>query len=311
MDVTEMLFSEYRDPSVSVNFQKVVRSSSTITNSFSFKVEKASDPICWKIADGKLLKIPHCGTGILFDSESYIIQWSLDLRSEDTLLQNEQVVYHWTGQVATKGASPLPPEIDENCPVERVVQWSEPFLFFQNFATSVFAFIGRDENFDKNSRHLMLIRGEVVEEIHLYEVPCKRRSMRSRASFLLILPSEKSFIYWHGAQTSSEHRKNVQGLQPEKVLKKWKPYWVGYKVEEIEEGLETLGFLSAVSRDESDNLPLERKIANFSPKLFYLNSITGTFLATEVDYALRSANVAPFPFLQSHLYTALQPGKIG
>ena len=46
----------------------------------------------------------------------------------------------------------------------------------------------------------------------------------------------------------------------------------------------------------------------FTPRLFELSSITQEFLATEVLHPCRSSDGMAFPFTQSDLYHASQPG---
>ena len=47
---------------------------------------------------------------------------------------------------------------------------------------------------------------------------------------------------------------------------------------------------------------------DFTPRLFELSSITQEFLATEVLHPCRSSDGMAFPFTQSDLYHASQPG---
>ena len=48
----------------------------------------------------------------------------------------------------------------------------------------------------------------------------------------------------------------------------------------------------------------------FTPRLFELSSVTQQFLATEVLHPCRSSEILAFPFLQSDLYQASQPGRV-
>jgi len=56
--------------------------------------------------------------------------------------------------------------------------------------------------------------------------------------------------------------------------------------------------------------PTDVKKYEFTPRLFELSSITQQFLATEVLHPCRSSDVLAFPFLQSDLYHASQPGEL-
>jgi len=48
----------------------------------------------------------------------------------------------------------------------------------------------------------------------------------------------------------------------------------------------------------------------FTPRMFELSSVTQQFLATEVLHPCRSSDTLVFPFLQSDLYQASQPGEL-
>ncbi|CAG9764903.1 unnamed protein product [Ceutorhynchus assimilis] len=302
MSIKDLILSKDTEPiTYFVNFYKITKPSSNITDESTCKILKTNDLIRWKIQGDELVKISSKNLGIFFDQESYIIQWLFDLKVDNTILK-ESLVYNWKGQSATKGYSPLPSEIEENCPVERIVQWSEPALFFHGFPGSLFTFSGQENAFNRNAPHLMFIRGEVSEEIHLYELPCLKQTLRSRATFLLIAPKHKLFLYWHGSKSIK-----VNIGKPHEDLIKWEESWADFSVQKLEEFKETSAFNDIV---EGADLGLQKPLlkSDFSPKLFYLNSITGRFLATKVEYPLRADNViAPFPFLQSHLYTAAQP----
>lgn len=55
-------------------------------------------------------------------------------------------------------------------------------------------------------------------------------------------------------------------------------------------------------------LCLETKRHDFTPRLFELSSTTGEFIAVEVVNMARNGETDAFPFLQSDLYSAVQPG---
>lgn len=307
INVKDLIKSNYTEPKFTVDFYQIVRPSySTDDDSCTNKIIKTNSTICWKIQDNELIKIEDNLKGIFFDSETYIVQWNFDLKVDKTLIQ-ETLMYYWKGQKAPKGFSPLPPEIEEHFPVERIVQWSEPALFFHAFKQSVVAFSGKEVDFNAQVPHLLLVRGELKEEIHLYEVPCEGGNLRSRAIFLLIVPEEKLVVYWFGRDTLLEYRNGiVEAIQPHKSLSKLCSEWGSFTVQTVVQGVKLAVFDDLVK--PSVNV-VENQTILPSPKLFYLNSITGDFLATEVEYPLRSSkSVAPFPFLQSHLYTATQPG---
>ncbi|KAL1500987.1 hypothetical protein ABEB36_006395 [Hypothenemus hampei] len=305
--VKQLLIPNYSEPTFAVNFYKIARpSAENVTDPFTNKIFKTNGLNCWKITDGNLQKFSKDKIEIFFDAECYLVQWQFDLKVDNTVFE-EMLVYYWKGLNANKGPSPLPPEIEDTCPVERVVQYSEPAIFFYTFPNRFVVFAGKENNFNSDAPHLLLIRGELEQEIHLYEVPCKRESLRTRAVFLLVLPREQRFIYWQGKHVDSEHKNRVlEIVQPHKILCRLQKNWTIFSTDQTLENKEPLYFKEAVVGEAHCELTLYNH--PYTPRLFYLNSITGTFLATEIEYPLRAKNhIAPYPFLQSHLYTATQP----
>ncbi|XP_050293048.1 supervillin-like [Anthonomus grandis grandis] len=300
INLKDLISPKYTEPTVFVNFYKITRPSATPQDSYTHTLLKTNNLTCWKIIKEQLMKV-NDPSGIFFDQESYIIQWIFDLKLDNTILE-ELLVYHWRGRNAVKGFSPLPPDIEEHCPVERIVQWSEPALFFHGFPQGVFVFSGESSGFNDKQPHLLMARGELPEELHFYEVPCEKRALRSRAVFVLIHPGVEKFIIWRGKSVGLEHSNEFL-----KTLQNWQKGWQTFSVETVKEGSENEVFLNTLKGELSEYCPIEL-MHQFSPKLFYLNSIGGQFEATPVEYPLRAEGVvAPFPFLQNHLYSAIQP----
>ena len=54
----------------------------------------------------------------------------------------------------------------------------------------------------------------------------------------------------------------------------------------------------------------DARLHDYIPRLFELNSTTGEFVASEVLYPARTNDPEAFPFLQSDIYSTLQPGTI-
>ena len=58
-------------------------------------------------------------------------------------------------------------------------------------------------------------------------------------------------------------------------------------------------------------ITLDKTEWEHTPRLFNLNSLSGTFNASEILNPVRSENaVSAFPFLQSDMYSVTQPGMI-
>ena len=52
----------------------------------------------------------------------------------------------------------------------------------------------------------------------------------------------------------------------------------------------------------------ETRLRDFTPRLFELTGTTGEFVASEVINTARSGDTEAFPFLQSDIYSVIQPG---
>lgn len=307
-DVKEMLKNSQEDPYFFIDYHNVGRGivgdGGDDKKQSYIKSTKALN--CWRIIDDKLQKVEIANQGILFDKETYILQWTMEYVENGTT-NEDTLYYYWKGSNASKGYSPLPPEIEkENPAVERICQWSEPALFFHMFSKYLIVFNGSHDKFNPNVKRLFMVRGELPSEIHLYELPCLKESLRSRGIFLLLNPSDSTVYYWYGAAVPSEHRH----LGSQIKLNARNEQWTNYKTVEITDGYDDNLILKLFEDETSSYIKFTASIS-FSPRLFYFNSITGDFLATEVEYPLRSKHhKAAFPFLQSHLYTADQPGML-
>ncbi|XP_018568723.1 supervillin-like [Anoplophora glabripennis] len=303
-NVKEMLKNFYEDPCFFVDFHNVGRGiigdGGGDKNQSYIKSTKALN--CWRIIGDELQKVEDTNHGILYDTETYILQWKFEYVADGTT-HEDTLFYYWKGKNASKGHSPLPPEIeDKNPAVERICQWSEPALFFHMFSKRLIVFNGTHDKFNPNLKRLFMVRGELPSEIHLYEVPCSKESLRSRGIFLLLNTSENMVYYWFGAAVPSEHQQIGSKIK----LNTRNEHWANYGTVEVKDGYDDL-FLKLLG-DQTSSYVRFSSSADFSPRLFYFSSITGNFLAIEVEYPLRSKrHKAAFPFLQSHLYTADQP----
>ncbi|XP_068908136.1 supervillin-like isoform X1 [Tenebrio molitor] len=260
---------------------------------------------CWRIVNESLEEVEDKTINNFYSSETYIIQWesitdSLRFNTDDILSKHENKIYfYWKGESAAKGFSPLPESIEKDTPpVERIVQWAEPPAFLQLFSGT---FIVHLENCNKlnNDPHLYIVRGEIENEIHLYEISLQKKNLRSRTSFVMYFPKEKSSIIWHGANSNSHCKDSIKTITG-KIF--------GSDFTVISESSENEKFLKSFPKNENDYFhSASSKIIDYTPRLFYFNKITGSFSVTEIECSHKSAYLTPFPFLQSHLYTAEQP----
>lgn len=175
----------------------------------------------------------------------------------------------------------------------------------------------RDEIEIVDSARMFILRGEVENEMYLMEVPLKMSSLRSRSSFVVINTETDQISIWHGCKSSKQKRKVIKDTV-EKMLKT-KPnelqlddYEEVLDVVEMEEGSETDAFFDALGNDRESYFSLLDCDDSFdyTIKLYKLSSVTGNFVSTEILCPHRSEHSSPYPFVQSELYSARQPGKL-
>lgn len=304
-DDTEGLSKQYYDdPSFFVDIYNVGRGFIRCANENNNRphITSTLELKMWRILEENL--IPINPAGIFYNSESYLIQWTFeyDVYSE---LKIGQVFFYWRGSTAKKGLSPLPENFDNDTSVVvRLVQWSEPAVFFHIFPKPIVVLDAKFDCFNPDSPHLFLIRGEQQNELHLIEVPFLKKNFRSRGVFLVVIPSKSSIFRWKGSKIAAELELTVKMLNFRDILMDYVKSWSNFQVLEVEEGDSSYFF----EGDDSEYFHVKVD-CNFSPKLYYLSTITGEFSAVEVEYPLRKENsVAAFPFLQSHLSTSDETG---
>lgn len=171
------------------------------------------------------------------------------------------------------------------------------------------------ENSEDTPR-LFIIRGEVENEIYLMEVPLKMSSLRSRSSFVIVNTENDQISIWHGTKSSKQKRKVIKDTVGK--IMKTKPaelYLQDYEedldIVEMEEGSESEDFFDALGNDRHSYVSLVDCDSKFdyTMRLFKLSSITGSFVSTELLCPHRSEHSSPYPFVQSELYSARQPGE--
>ena len=141
------------------------------------------------------------------------------------------------------------------------------------------------------------------------------RQLRSRGCFILLNEKSKLLHIWNGAR-ALPHNREVAKSFASKIQKELCKEFSLPSVLEIqneEEGSESHEFFKAIggsNRHLYVSLPSNKESqVQYSPRLFHLTSLLGTFTATEVASPCRNSKLTvPFPFQQSHLYGASQPG---
>lgn len=289
----------------------------------------------WHILEYEHFKLDPPSHGHFHEEDTYVIRWHYMVTqaglkglkgqsARHSLTGRERCAYFfWQGQDSTiteKGASALMTvELDEERgPQVRVVQGKEPPCFFNLFEGRTTIHRGKREvegSGTTGSWRLYMARQDLPGEACLKEVPCATASLRSRGSFLLLNVKTGILHVWHGAK-SATHTRQV-ALQSAKALEKSCPPEVGlhpkaYVIStEVQEGVEKSDFWAAMDTRERvyHSLLKDTKPQRHTARLFYMHSVVGEFVASEILNPTRNHDniCSPFPFLQSDLYRASQP----
>lgn len=287
---------------------------------------------CWKILENTYEVLTNNLIGHFYDSETYVIRWQFRVTSTGRELSGKPSKFNqtgrdrclyfcWLGSHATineKGAAALLTiELDsENARQIRVPQGHEQPVFFRLFSGKMVTHMGKsDNNSITTKRHRLYIsRGEIEEEASLIEVPCSMRSLRSRSSFIFIDTENGTVTVWHGCKSLNQTRKVTKNLAESLIKEKSSHFGLENSdcdmIKEIEEGEESDDFLEVLG-DKRLYMSLLLSSVEYknTPRLFHFSSVLGSFTATEILCPYRSSCTTPYPFLQSDLYTASQPGK--
>lgn len=273
-------------------------------------IVSSRDVLVWKVIEDNLEDKNR--TKVLFDGENYVIEWYYDYVLQDGGKINEaSFCFHWKGMNALKGFSPLPSERDVI--VDRIYQWGEPPIFFHIFPEKLIVLGGKEENFKPNIPHLFMLRGELINEIHLYEIQCAWKNFRSRAVFFIVAPDKKTVYMWVGSHVEPSFVTMVINLkQLITSVRNIHESWKDLQFLQVNEGQPDL--LKVLQKEILGECKdyfsmIDRDISSFTPRLFYLILNENEINPVEIQYPLGDQSVvSPFPFVQSHLYTAAQPG---
>lgn len=287
----------------------------------------------WRILENTYEQLKENSLGQFYDGDSYIYCWNFKqtvkgrelggLPSKRAPVGRDRCIFFcWQGihsSVNEKGtAACLTVELDkQSAPQVRVEQGSEPAAFLRLFDGNMVIHKGkRDEVEQSESPRMFIIRGEVESEIYLMEVPLKMSSLRSRSSFIIINTATDQISIWHGSKSSEQKRKVIKDAVDK--LMKTKPeelfldvYEEDLDIVEMEEGSESEDFFDDVGNDRDSYVSLLDcdDSYDYTIKLFKLSSVTGDFMSTEILCPHRSEHSSPYPFVQSELYSARQPGE--
>lgn len=296
-----------------------------------FKYETI-DLQCWRILDhANCESLDAQSLGQFYDHDTYIYNWRYQMTVMGRELNGQpskhaqvgkerSVFFYWQGANSSVSekctAAYLTVQLDkQNAPQVRIEQGNEPAAFLHLFKGSMVVHEGKRGQ-DKMDSRLFIIRGELENEGYLMEVPCSLNSLRSRSSFFLINTEESEMILWHGCKSMKQKRRVAKSIVDNLMNIKADDLFMGANVEggftEMQEGKETEEFFDFLGNGERDlYVSLLDNSTNFdyTIRMFYMTSTTGKFIAHEELCPHRSEYSSPYPFVQTKLYSASQPGK--
>lgn len=207
-------------------------------------------------------------------------------------------------------------ELDsESAPQIRVLQGFESTVFRRMFKGHMFVHMGKRST-EKEKYRLYVVTGEIQDEVSLTEVPCCAKQLRSRTSFILVNNGSKNIIIWHGCKSPEQTRKMAKEITNYILDKRPADFDLedseDINLVEVNEGEDNNEFISIlnVECDSYMSLLTSEQAFDYTLRLFHFSSLSGTFTATENMNLIRSKFVTPFPFQQSVLYSAHQPGEL-
>lgn len=277
----------------------------------------------WKVNEvsNSLDLTPESKTHHFYNSDNYIINatykiTTIQLNTENNTekedgSQMKEINFYWRGWHAPKEYSPLVAKQDSH--LKRVFQWAEIPAFLRIFNGKLIVHDGTIDSIQNKARHLYKLCGTVVEEAHFMEVSSEKKSLRSRASFLLISLDDYQIFIWHGSKTFNHNKKffeNILQVLCENASCIYNIRNGNFRITEVTEKQNDEIFLRYLSGTSEDYYIMADAsfVYQHSPRLFYLNSISGEFSASEIQYTLGNEHLNAFPILQDHLHTAVQPG---
>lgn len=289
----------------------------------------------WHVREFDYEEVPQESVGHFHEGDTYVVKWRYTVsklvgkRKQPDALSSagpgrEKCAYFfWQGcrsSVSGKGASALMTvELGKESGAQVLVsQGKEPPCFLQLFQGGMVVHAGCREDDQENKTgpwRMFCIRGEVPVEGSMLEVECRCRSLRSRASLIIVNPQDGLVYLWHGCK-SQGNVKEV-GRKAANCIKERCPHELGFTssslvtVREMDEGLETTEFWACFGQKDRkayDCMLRDPGKYNFTPRLFRLSGSSGDFIATEqLSPACIANTVTAMPFLQDDLYSAPQP----
>ncbi|XP_060084350.1 uncharacterized protein LOC132563623 [Ylistrum balloti] len=292
----------------------------------------------WHVLEYDHFKMPDLSFGQFHDGDTYVVRWQYMItqaglkglkgtQSRRSQVGRERCAYFfWQGRNSTineKGASALMTvELDEERgPQVRVDEAKEMPCFLNLFDGKMMIHMGKREEEETNTQgswRCYCVRNDCKNEMCLVEVRAGMDCLRSRSTFILLNVNSGLLYIWHGAKSPE----NIRGLAKAAVdnLKSQCPLEIGLHdkaeiyVIEMEEGAERDDFLKVMGSTDKDrtsyhSLLSDRQLYDYTIRLFHMSSVSGVFEVHEIQNPSRTQDlVTPYPFLQSDLYKASQPG---
>ncbi|CAH8460041.1 unnamed protein product [Heterobilharzia americana] len=154
----------------------------------------------WHVSEFARFELPVTSHGQLHREDTYVIRWSYKIAfnsQRNGSKRNSEnareycAYFFWQGshsKITEKGAAALMTiELDEERgPQVRVVEGKEPPVFCHLFNGRMIIHEGKRATPKQESKRMFIVRGEVLEEGHLIEVPVHLSSLRPQGVLLLV-----------------------------------------------------------------------------------------------------------------------------
>ncbi|KAK4473683.1 hypothetical protein MN116_003031 [Schistosoma mekongi] len=162
----------------------------------------------WHVSEFARHELPSVSHGQFHKEDTYVIRWSYKItyiglrngnkRSTDNVPEH-CAYFFWQGsqsKVTEKGTSALMTiELDEERgPQVRVTEGREPPVFCYLFNGRMITHTGKRTTQNQSTTRLFIVRGEVMEEGHLIEVPVRLNSLRPQGVLLLVQYNQLPFL---------------------------------------------------------------------------------------------------------------------
>ncbi|CAH8464884.1 unnamed protein product [Heterobilharzia americana] len=294
----------------------------------------------WHVSEFARFELPVTSHGQLHREDTYVIRWSYKIAfnsQRNGSKRNSEnareycAYFFWQGshsKITEKGAAALMTiELDEERgPQVRVVEGKEPPVFCHLFNGRMIIHEGKRATPKQESKRMFIVRGEVLEEGHLIEVPVHLSSLRPQGVLLLVhyvksmasdsAQSIKAYC-WIGRLVPQAYLATAKYVCSQ--LRNCCPSELGVNITNIHEVYQndrneiSKEFLDILKSEDELSFPLCMNVIKSHGRLavWQFTHHRGRKLGVErLNYALQPDPLTyqpAFPFLLGDLYSVSQP----